>query len=219
MTNKNKVIIFDCDGTLVDTFALIEQTVLLTFQKMLPHYPLSLDEAHQFFGPFLNDSFQKYAKNEEEVDRLVACYREMNEELMEKYISSYEGISDLLQQLKKKGYKLAVVSNKVSDAVLKSLQLCGIDMYFDFIVGAEQLKKAKPNPDGIYQVLDYFQTADALMVGDTIIDIQTGQNAHIPTVGVTWCQTTKPTFREEGATYVVDCPKDIIQIVEGMNHD
>ena len=59
---KNKVIIFDCDGTLVDTFLLIEKTVFQTFETLLPDYPLTKDEAHQFFGPFLNDSFKKYVK-------------------------------------------------------------------------------------------------------------------------------------------------------------
>lgn len=49
---KNKVIIFDCDGTLVDTFLLIEKTVFKTFATLLPDYPLTMEEAHQFFGPF-----------------------------------------------------------------------------------------------------------------------------------------------------------------------
>jgi pyrophosphatase ppaX len=219
MINKNKVIIFDCDGTLVDTFALIEQTVLLTFQKMLPHYSLSLDEAHQFFGPFLNDSFRKYVKTEEEVNKLVACYRQINKELMETYISTYEGIPNLLKELKKRGYKLAVVSNKISDDVIQGLKICHIDIYFDCIIGVEKLKKAKPNPDGIYQVLNYFHTTDALMIGDTIIDIQTGQNAHVKTVGVTWCKTKKTTFIESGADYIANHPRDIIQIIEGINYD
>lgn len=214
MTPNNKIIIFDCDGTLVDTFTLIEKTVCLTFEKMLPNYPLTLEEAHSFFGPFLNDSFKKYAKTKEEIDQLVECYREINEELMEKYIYAYDGIKDLLNKLKEKNYKIAIVSNKVTDAVVKGLKICSIDQYFDLIVGAEKLKQAKPDPDGIHQVLTYFKKEEAYMIGDTIIDIQTGQNAKVKTIGVTWCQTKKETFTEVGADYVVNHPSQILKIIE-----
>ena len=195
---KNKIIIFDCDGTLLDTFLLIEKTVFATFEKMLPDYELSLEEAHSFFGPFLDDSFKKYVNTKEEVDKLVECYREINEKLMAEYICAYDGIKELLVQLKKEDYKIAIVSNKVTEAVVQGLKICEIE---------------KPNPDGIYQVLDKFNLKDAVMIGDTIIDIKTGQNANIKTIGVTWCKTTKEEFEKNGATYVVNHPKEILEIV------
>lgn len=229
MATNNNIIIFDCDGTLVDTFTLIEKTVYLTFEKMLPEYPLTLEEAHRFFGPFLNDSFKKYAKTEEEVEQLVECYRKINEALMEQYIYAYDGIEELLKTLKQNNYQLAVVSNKVTDDVVKSLKLCHIDTYFDLIVGAEKLKEAKPNPDGIYQVLHFFNKQQAYMIGDTVIDIKTGQNANInvkenvgvkvKTIGVTWCQTKKETFIETGADFIVDHPSQIWRIIEENIHD
>lgn len=214
MIPNDKVIIFDCDGTLVDTFALIEKTVILTFEKMLPNYPLTLEEAHSFFGPFLNDSFKKYAKTQEEINQLVECYKKINEKLMDKYIYAYDGIKELLKKLKERNYKLAIVSNKVTDAVIQGLKICHIDTYFDFIVGAEKLKEAKPNPDGIYQVLTYFNKKEAYMIGDTVIDIKTGQNAKVKTIGVTWCQTKKETFLKNGADFVVDHPNQILKLVE-----
>lgn len=209
----NKVIIFDCDGTLLDTFLLIEKTVYKTFEKMLPNYPLTKEEAHSFFGPALDESFKRFVKTEEEVKKLVKCYRDYNEALMADYVVAYDGILELLDKLKENGYKLAIVSNKVTPAVIKGLEICDIDKYFDLIIGLEKLDKAKPDPDGIYQVLDYFNVKDAIMIGDTIIDINTGQNANIDTIGVTWCKTTKEVFLASGATYVVDEPLEILKIV------
>ena len=58
MSENRKVVIFDCDGTIVDTFKLIEQVVIKTFKEILPDYYMSETEAHTFFGPFLNDSFK-----------------------------------------------------------------------------------------------------------------------------------------------------------------
>ena len=210
---KNKVIIFDCDGTLVDTFLLIEKTVFQTFETLLPDYPLTKDEAHQFFGPFLNDSFKKYVKTDKEVKQLVECYRCINDEFMPYYIKAYDGIKELLESLKKKYYTLAIVSNKVTPAVLKGLKLCQINDYFDLIIGAEQLKEAKPNPDGIYQVLKKYPSDEVFMIGDTIIDIETGKNANVKTIGVTWCKTSKEEFIKNGANFVVDKPQEILKIV------
>lgn len=210
---NNKVIIFDCDGTLLDTFLLIEKTVFATFEKMLPNYQLTIEEAHSFFGPLLDDTFQKYAKTQEEVKSLVECYRNINEALMEKYICAYEGINELLVELKKQNYIMTIVSNKVTEAVLHGLKICGIDKYFDLILGADKLKKAKPNPDGINQILNKYQTINAIMIGDTIIDIEAGKNAGIKTIGVTWCKTTQEEFRKNNATYVVNNPKEILKIV------
>lgn len=209
----SKVIIFDCDGTLLDTFLLIEKSVLFTFEKLLPQYPITKEEAHQFFGPFLNDSFQKYATSQEEVNQLVQYYRYINQKLMPEYIKAYDGILDLLKKLKQYGYQMAIVSNKVTDDVVKGLQLCHIDAYFDLVIGAEKLKQAKPHPDGIFQVLAYFQVDNAVMIGDTIIDIETGQQAQIPTIGVTWCKTSKKEFVSHHASAVVESPEEILRVL------
>lgn len=210
---KNKVIIFDCDGTLLDTFQLIEKTVYLTFAKMLPEYKLTLEEAHSFFGPLLKDSFKKYAKTEEELNQFIECYRRISDSLMPKYTYTYDGIESLLIELKKQNYIIVIVSNKVTIAVEQGLKICGIEKYFDDILGADKLKTPKPNPDGIFQVIKKYQTNQAIMVGDTIIDIKAGQNANIKTIGVTWCKTSKKEFQDNNATFVVDYPNEIIKIV------
>lgn len=211
---KNKVIIFDCDGTIVDTYTLIIQTVYKTFEKLLPDYPLTKKEAHDFFGPLLDDSFKKYTSDPKFLQELISCYRQINNELMKDYIYAYDGIETLLQELKNRNYKIAILSNKTSDSVKKGLEICNITKYFDLIVGAEKLSMAKPDPNGIYQVQEYFDTLDVIMIGDTIIDIKTGQNAGIKTIGVTWCQTIKEEFINNNATYVVAHPTEILELIE-----
>lgn len=212
---KNKVIIFDCDGTILDTFSLIEKTVYLTFEKLLPNYPLTKEEAHSFFGPLLDDSFKKYAKTEEELKNLIDCYRTINDSLMEEYITSYDGIYELLKALKEQRFILTIASNKVTEAVMLGLKICHLEEFFDLIIGAEKMKEPKPSPDAIYQILKFYNIDDAIMVGDTIIDIKTGQNANIKTIGVTWCKTKREEFIKNKATYVVDKPKEILDIVSG----
>lgn len=215
LKNKNqKLIIFDCDGTVLDTFGLIEKTVYKTFEKMLPDYKITKEEAHAFFGPLIDDSFRKYVSSEEEVDALVKCYREINESLMAEYIKAYDGIESTLKELKRSGFKIAIVSNKVTAAVVQGLEICNINQYFDLIVGAEQMTNAKPAPDGIRKALELLKKKDAILIGDTIIDIETGKNASIETIGVTWCKTTRKEFKENNATYIIDRPEEILKIVK-----
>lgn len=210
---KNKIIIFDCDGTLLDTFLLIEKSVYKTFETLLPNYPLTLDEAHSFFGPALDESFAKYTSDEGFKEQLIKCYRDFNEKYMAQYIRAYDGIKELLENLKKQGYITAIVSNKVTDAVIKGLEICKINKYFDLVIGLEKLNAPKPSPDGIYQVLKYFNKSDAILIGDTLFDIKTGINSNIETIGVTWCKTTKEEFISFGATYIVDTPQEILKIL------
>ena len=77
-----KLVLFDCDGTVLDTFLLIEKVVIKTFKKLYPDYPMTIEEAHTFFGPFLNDSFARYFDKQEDIDNAVEVYRKLCEELL-----------------------------------------------------------------------------------------------------------------------------------------
>ena len=213
-TKNEKVVIFDCDGTIVDTFKLIEQVVIKTFDEILPNYYMSEEEAHTFFGPYLNDSFKKYFNTEEEVDNAVEVYRKYCDMLLPEYIKTYDGIDSLLKTLKEKGYKIVVVSNKISRVIYDGFDVCNIREYFDHVVGAEMLKEAKPHPDGIYQVLEKYNIDNSVLIGDTFIDMETAQNANIHFIGVTWCQISYEEFKNNGALYVVNHPSEIVDIVE-----
>lgn len=210
---KYKVVAFDCDGTLVDTFDLIEKTVILTFKEKLPNINISIEEVHAFFGPFLEDSFAKYVKTKEEINECVETYRKISNKLMPEYIRCYDGIIELLEYLKKNNYKIAIVSNKVSPAIIYGLELCKIDRYIDLIIGAEMIIP-KPDPDGINQLKNYFNTSEVLYIGDALTDINAGKNALIDTVGVTWCKTTKKEFKKVNPTFIIDNPKELIKILK-----
>lgn len=214
---KKNVVIFDCDGTVLDTFKLIEQVVIKTFKELLPNYNMTEEEAHTFFGPYLNDSFRKYFTTEEEVNNAVEVYRKYCEEMTPEYVKSYEGIEDTLKCLRQKGYFIAMVSNKVTPAILQGLTQCKINKYFDYIVGAEKLKNAKPDPDGIYQVMIHFKVEKTVLIGDTLIDSQTAKNAKINFIGVTWCQTNEDTFKANGIQYIAKKTNDILDFVNKIN--
>lgn len=212
--DKNKVLVFDCDGTLLDTYELIENIVLETFKEVNPTYPITIDEAHTFFGPYINDTFKKYAKDEEELNLYIDTYGKYAEKLTAKYIKAYPGIKEALAELKGLGYIICVASNKISKEVNRGLKLCGIDKYIDDVVGAELMNEAKPNPDCINQIKEKYNVKKVLMIGDTETDILTGKNAKSYTCGVTWCVATYEDFENWKADEIASDPKDLIKLGE-----
>ncbi len=209
---KNKVLIFDCDGTVLDTFDLIEHIVFCTFKELYPKYPLTLDEAHAFFGPYIADVFEKYAKTDEEVSRCLEVYAKYASLLTEKYIKIYPGMKEALTYLKQNGYIITIASNKISEEVYRGLKICGIEELVDYVVGAEMMEFAKPNPDSIFKIMNKYQVSNAIMIGDTVNDIKAGQNAGIYTVGVTWCKTSKETFQGCKADEIINDPLELKNI-------
>ena len=216
--NTNKVIFFDCDGTILDTFTLIEQTTMRVFDEILPEYKYTTEEIHAFFGPLLNESFGKYAKDEEQLAQMVERYRVLNKELHEEYIKSFDGVEELLIKLQEQGYFVVIVSNKVSSAIIQGLQICGIYEYIDEVVGVEKLSKPKPDPEGIYQLMEKYNIDQAMLVGDTKFDIITANNvkAKFPkfkSVGVTWCKTSREEFQELDTDYIVDNTNELLEVI------
>lgn len=211
--SKKKVVAFDCDGTILDTYNLIQQTFRITFNELFPDLNLSNEEYASFFGPGLHDTFSRYAKSEDEVNYCIERYRYHNIRIMKDYIKDFEGIDDLLKYLQDNNYHIVIVSNKVSNVILYGLELCHLEKYFEHIIGYEMIIP-KPDPDGIYQAMKLYDVETLVFVGDTTIDMKTGVNASVPTIGVTWCKSTKEELYSSGATYVIDKPDELIKILE-----
>lgn len=214
--NKSKVVAFDCDGTILNTYNLIQQTFKITLKELFPNYNATEEELASYFGPGLHETFSKFSQNIEEINYYIERYRYHNHRIMKDYIECFDGINDMLIYLKEHGYKIIIVSNKISSAVKYGLELCNVDQYFENIIGYEMIKP-KPDPDGIYQAMELYDVDNLLFIGDTSIDMKTGVNANVPTVGVTWCKTSKEELFASGATYVIDHPSELIKIIEEEN--
>lgn len=212
--NKPEAIIFDLDGTLLDTKSLIDKSVIYTFEKFRPGYQLTDEEIDSFFGPTLYQSFGKYASSDEELEQMVAAYREYNIPHHDEMVKAFPGAKELCKSLKKKGYKLAVVSSKKTDLVKHGLEICSLSDYFEVVIGFEQCSNPKPAPDGINMALNELEItnpAKAIYVGDTANDIIAGQNANVKTCGVLYA-THPEEFIESTPDYVIKHLNDILKI-------
>ena len=171
---EKPVVIFDLDGTLIDSRALVDASFIHTMHVLRPEYEVKQADLDAFFGPPLSESFHRYFSDEKTVKQAISIYREHNMANHDTYVRLFDHTQETLETLQKMGYPMAIVSNKLKKTVMMGVQLTGIEHYFSVILGGEELEKPKPDPSGLIQVchlLDRGQD-DVIYVGDSLGDIK-----------------------------------------------
>jgi len=206
-------VLFDFDGTLVNTNPLIIRTLKETFAALLPSRVLSDTEILDCIGPTLAQTGQKYFP--ENPDKFVDYYRKLNLTYHDEMIQQYPGIADMLAELHRRGLVLAVVSSKKRDLVLHGLQLMGLSQYFDYVLGGDEVENPKPHPEPITTALTALGLAanETMMVGDNSHDIECAQNAGVVSVGVGWAERGADYLRAFHPDYVINSPAELLDIV------
>jgi len=185
---KCKTIVFDLDGTLLNSLEDLCDSTNAALNKM--GYPLrSMEEIRSFVGNGVWKLIERAVPNgttKEETERCFTFFEAYYEENKENKTRPYEGIIELLQELKKRGYKTAVISNKYHEAV-GALTEYYFNALFDVFLGETEEIPKKPAPDGVRKVLGLLnsQPLSTIMVGDSDVDILTAKNADLRSVGVT----------------------------------
>lgn len=185
MNKDITTLLFDFDGTLLDTNELIVQTFLSVLGE---HFPgqYGREDVMQFIGPSLEQTFTDIAP--ERVDELSDQYRRLNRTLHDDLVEEYDGVVETLRTLKSRGLKMAIVSTKREETILHGLKLMGVHDVFDALVALDHVQNAKPHPEPLelaLRLLDADQHG-ALMIGDNSHDIEGGKNAGVRTAGVAW---------------------------------
>lgn len=213
---KDYVVIFDLDGTLIDTNTLIHESFKYVFKKYKPGYTLSQEELLSFLGPSLKDSFSRYF-DEDMIEELIDCYREHNHASHKQYVSVYPTVYETLQQLHDLGYPLAILTTKHQCAANIGIDLFHLRDYFDVIVCGDQVHHQKPDPEGINKVLQLCQCSHGVMVGDSQSDILAGKNAHIHTIGVDWSPKGTKAILEARPHCMISKMSEVINFVKDVN--
>ena len=131
-------------------------------------------------------------------------------------IQHYPGMPETLKELKKRGVKLGVCSNKPHEAAVKVVERMFGDHIFDAVMGQSETVRKKPAPDGPLKIAGQFGVLpeECMYLGDSGTDMQTGKAAGMYTVGVLWGYREKEELQENGADDLVDTPEDILDVYE-----
>lgn len=209
-----KTVIFDLDGTLLNTLDDLADSTNYALSKF--GYPTrTIDEVRQFVGNGVAKLIERAipeGKNNPNFEKCLAIFKENYAQNMYNKTAPYNGIIEMLSNLKSKGIKIAVVSNKF-DLAVKELCKKYFEGFIDFAAGENEAQgiKKKPAPDTVISVLNEFNFApeDAVYVGDSDVDIMTAKNSNMPCISVTWGFRDKKFLLENGATILINAPSEI----------
>lgn len=217
---KYKAVIFDLDGTLLDTIQDIGESVNASLKKH-KYEGYSIDDYKVFVGRGIDETIsiciEKGGIDPAEFDSIKEGYMEEYKVRHNRNTRPYEGILDLLNGLKEKGIKVNVLSNKPHHQTLEVIDYYFKDFEFDFVYGKKPEFRIKPNPESLHDMIKKLniEKKDILYVGDTNTDIQTANNANLTSVGVLWGFRKREELEKEGASFIVSEPSEILKIVIG----
>ena len=209
-----KLIILDFDGTLGDTADLIIRTMQATIKELgLPSRTdkecgdmigLRLIEIPHVLFPECGDISELYA----------STYRRLFHEFnTDGAVTLYPNVMETLMEMKRRGKTLTIASSRSHASLAEYIENLGLSNIISYILGADDVKEGKPNPEAIFKTLERFDfdTDEAIMIGDTVFDINMGINAGVKTCGVTYGNGSRESLSD--ADWVIDDFGSLLELI------
>ena len=210
---KLETMLFDLDGTLIDSVRLI----LDSYHHTLRSHGLPArtdDEWLRGVGTPLRVQFAPWAADPG-LDALIATYREYNLEHHDSCVSPYPGVVEAVRAIRAAGLRTGLVTSKNRSGAERGLNVCGIAGMMDVIVGADEVIKPKPHPEPVLRALALLgaDPATTVYVGDSIHDMQSGRAAGVRTAGVLWGPFTRADLEPAAPDYWLERPADLLMLI------
>lgn len=197
-----RAVLFDLDGTLIDTVPLIRWT----FERVFKDFGLAWEDGAVMhtIGLPLREIAARYAPDR--ADEFMERYTAFQEMRFRELTRAFPGALETLGALKSAGYCTGVVTSKRRDPARAGLALTQLDRHIETVVSADDVTKSKPDPEPVFKALALLdvQPRNAVYVGDTWYDIVAGKEAGVATVGVTWGVAGRDRLAEHAPDIIVD---------------
>jgi phosphatidylglycerol:prolipoprotein diacylglycerol transferase len=209
------ILLFDLDGTLLDT----EKAILASYSQVLNEYrpdlSVSQEELLELLGPTLSSGFAKYLKPEE-IEAAIQRYRELNIQFHPTHVSIVDGAKEVIEQLKAEGYRVGIVSSKKKDVCLLGLSLFGMQEAFETIIGHDEVKNHKPDPEGIFNACRAMGVGhdSVVYIGDSATDVLAAQNAGVYSIGLIFNAERKETLIASKPNKIIEKLSEIPAILK-----
>lgn len=215
-----KLLIFDVDGTTLDTLDTIIYFVNLTMVDL----GLDIFEKEEIINSIgysseylIKEALNKrnYDYDDEELQRVMGIYHKHYQSDVTYMTKPYDGIVELLENLKSQGYLLAALSNKPEHTLSKVFEALDFAKYFDFSIGQIDNIPKKPEPNMVYMIKEKFGVSldDICLIGDTEVDYNTAKNASVEFIGVSWGFRTIEELSQLHITHLAHSVKELGELL------
>ena len=213
-------LIFDLDGTLLNTLEDLANACNYALTS-LEFRTYKIEEYNKFIGGGRRKLIERILPEEsndiETVEKAIALFDDYYSKHMIDMTKPYDGIENLLNELKEKDYNLAVVSNKPHGFTVDVVEKYFKNI-FTVVYGQRDNVEVKPNPASIYEVIEDFNVGkeQCIYIGDSDIDVHTAINADITSIGVAWGFRGQGELEEAGADHIINHPNEMINLIKSI---
>jgi pyrophosphatase PpaX len=208
-------LLFDLDGTLVDSIELILASARFAFQDFSGRAPTD-DEWRASIGRPLVDAFRDFVPDEGEAQRLMLRFREYQVANHDRLMRPYDGVVEVIRGFAAAGHPMALVTSKSDLLAQRGLVHIRLDDAIPVVVGCDSCTRHKPHPEPVERALGMLDVSpgDAIFVGDSPHDVECGRGAGVFTVGVTWGAFSPAAMHRSGADAVIEEISQLPGLVE-----
>ncbi len=208
-------VLFDLDGTIIDSIDLILRSYRHTLRAHRGLEPP--DEVWmKGLGTPLWVQFRDWTDDPAEIEAMVATYRAYNLEHHDALVRPYDGVVQAVRDLKARGKTLGLVTSKMKSGAERGLRVAGLEQVFDTIVGSDEVEHPKPHPEPVLKALQRLGAppGDAVFVGDSRHDIECGRAAGVKTAAVLWGPFDRSHLADLAPDYWLEDPADLAQFTD-----
>ncbi|MEK5059826.1 MULTISPECIES: pyrophosphatase PpaX [unclassified Paenibacillus] len=207
-------VLFDLDGTIIDTNELIISSFLHVLEQLGPG-ALPREEIIPHMGGTLEQQMQAFT-GKTDVAEYVTGYRAYNAIHHDAMVNPFPNVTEVCEELRKQGIRMGVVTTKIRPSTLKVLEMYDLKKYMEVIVTVTDVTHPKPHPEPVQKAVEELgaDPASTLMVGDSPVDIQSAKAAGVLAAGVAWSLKGEAKLREYGPDYILHDMNDILTIIQ-----
>ena len=208
-------VIFDFDGTLIDTNDVILASWQHTYRHFLGH-DVSVEHITKTFGePLMKTLAREFPDVPPQESAKV--YRTYQREIAADMVKLFPGVVEMLQEVKGRGYKMGIVTSRTKESTMNYLEMFNIGDFFDGLVSCDDTNIHKPNPQPLLMGLEKLGASaeESIMVGDSIFDIKCANNAGVKSVLVDWrVASDNENLSQCQIDYKITAPLELIKVLE-----
>jgi pyrophosphatase PpaX len=212
-------LLFDLDGTLIDSVAFLLAAARYAFRERGDRAPTDAEWIAGIGTP-LAAQLRPWCRDDDEISSLVAEYRAFQHANLSRETRCFPMIPETLRELRRRGHPTALVTSKGDEIARRSLDVVDLGALFDVVVGADSSARHKPDPEPVLAALDRLgcRPAEAIFVGDSPHDVRAGNAADVATAAVLWGPFSRADLAPARPTYWLERVEELLPLVERIEN-